>query len=72
MRYLYSGFHNTRARDLLARVIVQFPINPFMISENKAWLKEARDASTPFTDIVEHAFEVQEFVLDVGQTVDDG
>ena len=29
---LHRGFQNTRARDILAHAIAQFPIDPFMIS----------------------------------------
>ena len=71
MRDLYCRFQNTLARDLLARAITQCLIGPFMISENKERLTEAWEASTPFTDLVEHTFEVQEFVSDAGRPIDD-
>ena len=56
MRDLHHGFQNMQAQDLLAHTIMQFPIDPFMISENKVRLKEAWDASAPFAELVEHAF----------------
>ena len=56
MQDLHHGSQNTQARDILEHVIMQWPINPFMISENKMRLKEARDASAPFAELVERAF----------------
>ena len=61
-----------RVRDILAHKIVHCPINPFIISENKARLKEAWDASAPFVELVERAFKVQACVLDAGQPIDYG
>ena len=71
MRDLHHGFQNTRARDLLALAIAQCPIDLFMISENKARLKEAWDARSPYADLVERAFRVQEFASDAGRPIDD-
>ena len=42
-----------------------------MISEKKARIKESWDSSAPFADLVNRAFEVQEFTLDAGRPIDD-
>ena len=68
---LHHGFQNTRARDILEHVIAQCPINPFMILDNKARLKEAWDSSAPFADPVGRALEVQEFASDVRRPIND-
>ena len=71
MRDLHHGFQSAQARDLLAHAITQFLINLFMISENKVRLKEAWDARSPYADLVERAFRVQEFASDAGRPIDD-
>ena len=72
MRYLHSVFQNMQAQDLLAHMIAQCPTDPFMISENKAQLKEAWDARASFVYLVERAFKVQVLDLDTERTVDSG
>ena len=59
IQYLHRRFQNTQTHYILTHAITQCPINPFMISENKAWLKESWDASALFEGLVERAFEVQ-------------
>ena len=71
MRDLHHGFQSAQARDLLEHAITQFPINLFMISENKVRLKEAWDTRSPFVELVERAFEVQESASDAGWPIDD-
>ena len=72
MRDLHHGFQNMQAQDLLAHMIAQCPTDPFMISENKAQLKEAWDARASFVYLVERAFKVQVLDLDTERTVDSG
>ena len=72
MRETHSGFKNTRERDLLAHTIAQCPINPFMIYKNKKCLKESWDAISPFTDLIERVFDVQEFASDTWRPIDNG
>ena len=59
MQELHQGYQNTRLQDILAHVIAQCPVDPFMISKNKEGIKESRDASAPFSGLVEHDFNVQ-------------
>ena len=68
---LHRSFKKMRVRDLLSHAIVQYPIDPFMISENKLRIKEVWGASAPFADLVESAFEIQDFALDVGRQIHD-
>ena len=70
MQELHRVFQNTQAWDLLAHVIAQFPIGQFMISEKKAQLKDALDASALFGYLVERCFKFQEFASDAGRPVD--
>ena len=69
MQYPHCVFQNAWAQDLLAHAIAQCPIDPFMISENKARLKEDWDARNPFAEIVERAFDIQDFALDAGRPI---
>ena len=68
---LRFSLQNMQDWDLLAHTIKKWPIDPFMISSNKARLEEAWDASAPFSDLVERAFKVQEFASDVGRPIGD-
>ena len=72
MRDVNHGYQNIRARDILVHTIAHCPIDPFVILENKARLQEAWDACSPFEELVERAFEIQEFVSDAGQPINDG
>ena len=71
MQDLHRGFQNTRAWDFLEHKISQCLIDPFMISENKAWLKESWDVRSSFAELVDRAFKFQELSSDIGRKIND-